>query len=644
MITRLILTHTHTQTMVDCQLEYAAVTRSTDECYTLTHDVTLLVVNETNVTNTVNVFEASLFNAIYDGRLQQQLNAIAPDSPVRVLTGLQNPTQSSSSELSSGALAGIVLGAALVAFVPMVYALLRRNQRRDSENNEKVVPFDENEIASAHEGSMQQASADVSVYTDNAVAVSDTYSSSPQVTEYGLSRKALDAMEAGHDIVAEPEMDADSSNAGSSGWSSSAGVSSVQTGSLDDSMDAALATGATLAALGAASGIYRKANENKATREQLDALIEAGDWAAVGTTAALLAAASDSQSAGSRSSSRATAKAGSVDAARTAELEHLVDAGDWEGVVLAAAKFEASENRELSSAEESNLSVGDSATDTRTAGSPSVSTSISESPSKAQRRAEVRKEVEELVRRVVPEEIDNVDEMMNQFKGREEELVETLRTMQERAIAQKARAATQKAAKVEARRSVQRGVVPGANVVAQRVAALENRPGEASSPARTPDSKTRSALEMAIERGDWEAVGEAAAMMSDGSVSSASATEIDQLANLSMSSSASSPRSTRSGPNADKVAELDKLIEKGDWAAVIERAHKFSKEDKNPRSTEEEEALAQAERWMKIAEEKKKEGANDAAAVDATEWAIQRSLSKMKEAEKRQETTEEDEV
>ena len=37
-----------------------------------------------------------------------------------------------------------------------------------------------------------------------------------------------------------------------------------------------------------------------------------------------------------------------------------------------------------------------------------------------------------MVKRVVPDETDNVDEMMRQFRGREEELVETLRTMQER--------------------------------------------------------------------------------------------------------------------------------------------------------------------------------------------------------------------
>eukprot|EP00797_Seminavis_robusta_P014664 Sro2209_g319170.1 n/a (359) ;mRNA; r:6122-7198 len=55
---------------------------------------------------------------------------------------------------------------------------------------------------------------------------------------------------------------------------------------------------------------------------------------------------------------------------------------------------------------------------------------------------EIRREVEAMVCRVFPEELDNVNKMMLQFKGREEELVETLRTLQERGVAQKARTAT----------------------------------------------------------------------------------------------------------------------------------------------------------------------------------------------------------
>jgi hypothetical protein len=68
-------------------------------------------------------------------------------------------------------------------------------------------------------------------------------------------------------------------------------------------------------------------------------------------------------------------------------------------------------------------------------------------------------------------------------------------------------------------------------------------------------------------------------------------------------------------------------------------ANRFSESDKKEseggvRSQEEEEALKEAELWMRIAEQKKAEGAMDAGASDAAEWAIQRSLSQLKEAEK----------
>ena len=444
------------------------------------------------------------------------------------------------------------------------------------------------------------------------------------------------------------------------------------------------------------------------SRDQLDSLIESGDWAAVGATAALLAAASDSHSgaslsrgAGGTAHSRSR-DSQSVDAARAAELDHLVDAGDWEGVVAAAAKFEAQaetgtasgtgsgtgsrSSRTHSSVESSGGSGSNTGTGTNTAGSPSIATSLSDTASKAQKREEIRSEVEALVRRVVPEEIDNVDEMMNQFKGREEELVETLRTMQERAVAQKARAAGHRAAKTEARRSVQRsgsgGPMPPGSVV-QKVASLEikeaafgtggiaaagigmaaastavllksNSKDDADKkPAAAAEQQSshvavnaRSALEDAIDAGDWEAVVEAAAMISDNSVGSVSTGEVDRLASTNMSISTtgtSKSRDNLSGVNADRAAELDALIESGDWTGVVTVANRFNKSDKKDmsestgmRSKEEEEALLEAELWMKIADQKKAEGAMDAGASDAAEWAIQRSLSQLRDAEKKQ--------
>ena len=539
------------------------------------------------------------------------------------------------------------------------------------------------------------------------------------------------------------------------------------------------------------------------TREDLDSAIESGDWAAVGATAALLAAASDSQSFSSKSrytntSSRNGSSVSSFDAARAAELDHLVDAGDWEGVVLAAAKFEASEETSTNGGGSKTGSSARSDNETTSSGR-SPGTSISETPSKVARRDEIREEVEALVRRVVPEEIDNVDEMMLQFVGREEELVETLRTMQERQVAQKARVQGQKQAKRDARRAAQKGgfevpqpdaavagmetdaaadgagppsaaasAVPvqasaatassaaapstaasdaagmsraaavslGVGVAAATgagVAAVSRSNNETKSPSKagydssaseasgeeskfsgaaaaaaqtsamisddrsfgskmsssdydTVESgqKRRTALELAIEAGDWEAVGEAAALMSDKSITSASSGEINVLASAKLDSSFSeSTTSKKYKVNAERAAELDEMIDKGDWGGVVAAASRFSSKGENSdsqmsttatddivhaasrgdsmygsassaasratsdssgsantveqerrrRIREEQEALAQAEIWMAIAEQSRQEGQTDRAASDAADWAIARSLSALKSAE-----------
>lgn len=457
-----------------------------------------------------------------------------------------------------------------------------------------------------------------------------------------------------------------------------------------------------------------------ASRTDLDDAIQAGDWAAVGATAALLAtAASDTISISTRSysskksssdSDRIAKGFTSFEAARTAELDHLVDTGDWEGVVLAAAKFETSSDRgshdgsSRSFSTDSRHGFHTSFTDTRsrsTAGSINTfatssgysfhaSKSVnSEALSRAKKRDEIRSEVEALVRRVVPEEINNVDEMLLQFRGREEELLETLRTMQERSIAQRARVAIHKSVKREARNNAKRsnndeqfasqglpprskgpapisyypavggGVPRGAESsrgtfkrskdgsVASSVGSNGSRSKSSSVGTGSVDRKKKSALDRAIEAGDWEAVGEAAAMMSDTDGSTVSGSLVDQLANRSSSGGSSIASSIDSsyGETAVRANQLDKLIEKGDWEQVVNVAGRFTKDGgKNDRkrntnssptradykqetrrnkrtaggtgvispssnpTKEEKEALAQANLWMAIAAQSKQDG------------------------------------
>lgn len=91
-----------------------------------------------------------------------------------------------------------------------------------------------------------------------------------------------------------------------------------------------------------------------------------------------------------------------------------------------------------------NTTEGDTEDYTTEGASSAVDTSVTETPAEIQRKQEVRAEVEALVRLVVPEEVDNIDAMLAQFKGREEELLQTLRTMQERSVTVRARAAVHK--------------------------------------------------------------------------------------------------------------------------------------------------------------------------------------------------------
>lgn len=190
-------------------------------------------------------------------------------------------------------------------------------------------------------------------------------------------------------------------------------------------------------------------------------------------TAALLA----SQSHGDASKETPEKKVnfeGDMNPDRAAELDRLVEAGDWAGVVAAAAKYDAQEAAQSTASEAGTSDAGGSSAmsiaSTRTgdsgysgsgtaltgaSGGYTAGTTASDSGSRARKLEEIRAEVEALVEKVVPEEKDNIDEMMLQFRGREEELVETLRTMQEREVAQKARVEGQKRAKRDARQTAE---------------------------------------------------------------------------------------------------------------------------------------------------------------------------------------------
>ena len=253
----------------------------------------------------------------------------------------------------------------------------------------------------------------------------------------------------------------------------------------------------------------------------IEEAIEIGDWQAVGATAAMLASTksiheedneSDSSSGSdmneddyestidSSAQSKSTRTVDS-DVARTAEIDKLVDSGNWDGVVAVAARYveEAEEAEEellrprhgsnsnspptrietaesdvdsvsvetadastaysntsrsdlndsshgttetVTGSEQSSSSGAKTLTGSDKSSSSGISTNSSPS-SNWRRKAAYRAEVEALIRRVVPGELSNVDNILAQFEGREKELIVTLKSMQEKSIAQRARATVQ---------------------------------------------------------------------------------------------------------------------------------------------------------------------------------------------------------
>jgi len=405
--------------------------------------------------------------------------------------------------------------------------------------------------------------------------------------------------------------------------------------------------------------------------DDLDNAIEAGNWGHVGALAAVLASQGhgshrrspthaanmsasrsiegDSIHSGSRTSGSSSMLGASLEQSRAVEIDKLVESGDWQGVVLAAARFEADQTFDgessfsASSASRSSRWTG-SATSATTPRSMATTDRTSASNLSSQRgQAEIRAEVEALVRRVVPEEADNIDEMMTQFKGREEELVETLRRMQERAIASRARLAVQKSAKLEAKaKAAPKRSISQQSSMSQSAGMSSSAMGGASSGDHsvTSISSTKSELEQAIEAGNWQAVGAAAQRMSDQSVGELSVDEVARLREV-ISASPAFNQCTPSRGSMDSDFNLDSLIEQGDWTGVIAAAKSASEdrhdapsgsdEQQHSRSMQDEQnALAQANMWQEIANQSKPEARQGpAGATDAAAWAIQRSLRAM---------------
>eukprot|EP00804_Cyclotella_cryptica_P000051 CCRYP_013723-RB/>CCRYP_013723-RB protein AED:0.04 eAED:0.04 QI:1374/1/1/1/0.71/0.62/8/162/738 len=609
----------------------------------------------------------------------QPSNVPTPEQDLGVVGGTGETDKNTKTEtLSPGGIAGIVIASMAV----VIAGLILSRKRRHDDDDPSLEVFDDKKKGDedlemgvtadlSGDGPSPRSTGDSAMGEAGSVAIITPSPSEaedvPMTTEASLDAAFEGPSPVSPSVIApySPDRfrdmevesisnDDSSSSAGQSGWSSSQGLSSLNTASFDAGTDDGLlpppVSGASaLAAIGAASAmtwgalsakhddkrplpkIYSNNDEDSissvdedgqngrlstVTRKDLDAAIEAGDWAAVGATAALLANTSEHGSDEPVQASQRLSRVSDLDDCRTTELDRLVEAGDWEGVVLAAAQFEGQSESDLGSKDDSDDQLLDDASE------PSLL-----ARGRSTKLESIRAEVELLVRRVVPDELDNIDEMMIQFSGRETELIETLKTMQERSVAQRARAAVQQSAKLEAKARAQ-----GQNLLSGNV-------------STSTSSGSKSFLELAIEKGDWQAVGEAAAMMGGGSGVIEDETQFGSNSS-SISSSLSDSRSrsasrdsTLSRDKSERIRHLDNLIAAGDWAGIVAAAGQYQAMDEEVGQSppidaslatdEERDALAQAEMWRAIAKQSKQDiSAASQGASEAADWAISRSLQK----------------
>jgi hypothetical protein len=155
--------------------------------------------------------------------------------------------------------------------------------------------------------------------------------------------------------------------------------------------------------------------------------------------------------------------------------------------------------------------------------------------------------------------------------------------------------------------------------------------------------RKRTALELAIEAGDWDKVGEAAAELDDSSSNGSEMT----------TSTPSSARRRLAAVKDPRASELDKMIDNKDWQGVVAAAGRFHELEGSsqgslpgppppPGGEEEAAAQKQAEVWMAIAAKTQHSDTDGEGARAAADWAIARSLSALQRAERKGQLTEGD--
>ena len=580
----------------------------TDRCEEITASVALLLDDEAPEI-VRQLYEAELDRSIERGRLQEVLDQINAACPAIVLTGLdesddQDREGDDPTALSRGAIAGIAVGS--LGFLGIVAAALLISKKRSTKSRnqnalEPVAPIPsglewgddlEDPLRSTSRRKDDQSAAGSS----NAVA-----SSNSQIKDGAKVGQQVDLTE-------KKQPSQDDISIESEGLDSAIGTWSIDSSLLsDEDSESKNRTGTRLVDLGAAPAepaSYHGQAPMYTSREALDAAIISGDWNAVASSAAFLASAvSSGHSVDSRDSSRVSSiQTGDLswknklDSEKAAELDELIQSENWEGVIEAAAKYE----QEASPKSQDGTSVFHDQSLSTSVGSETNVSSNNDS----QDILAIRNEVEELVLAVVPEERNNVDEMMIQFRGREEELVETLRLMKERDVSGKAKKASRAQARLEAKRkdpyrsdSIQLTSDDDSDPIFVETdddesnlqafdisSALNVPPGSQDNPGpnrhlmRTIERESqRNRLFEAIDSGNWEVVGELAATANESDLQIGGISNGEE-SSIETASVASSTR-TLTDATADDNMDILEMIDRGDWNSVALAAKRKQRDD-----------------------------------------------------------------
>jgi hypothetical protein len=302
--------------ILDCPPD---LTAAEDRCESVTASMRMLFQpGDNSPGGTRDNFEQALQEAIEDGDLQDALDIVNIDSVAFILTGANAGTITKGTGaggddngISGGGVAGIVIGAASAFFLVAIFmAIFARRERVDKMDRDTLAPAPQHmalDEGGDYNHDDDDEGATMPVVRQQQQQQQDKKGSSAVLgatsPNYGNKTKPKQHPPPMGQMVMDKDMEAmsdhghgdDSSNAGSSGWSSSAGVSSLNTGSADGLDDPVAgmgmaAGGATLAVMAGATALRRTSDSEKSdthssssvSRSDLDNAIEAGDWAAVG--------------------------------------------------------------------------------------------------------------------------------------------------------------------------------------------------------------------------------------------------------------------------------------------------------------------------------------------------------------------------